>query len=335
MKKFKVYVARKIPKAGIDMLKKVGFSVEVNPNPERVLPKRELIKKLKGKDAVLTLLTDKIDDEVLKSCPSIKVVANYAVGFDNIDIKSATNNKVVVTNTPEVLTEAVAEHTFALMLAVGRRIAEADRFTRAGKYKVWMPELFLGQSLEGKTLGVIGLGRIGSSVARRAALGMNMKVLYHTRRRNPKFEKKYGAKAVSIDGLLKKSDVVSIHVPLTKKTRHMISKKQLSMMKPTAILINTARGPIIEEKYLINALKKKQIAGAGLDVFECEPEITCQVHPIELRDLPNTVLTPHIASATHEARNQMAILSAQAIVSVAKNKMPQNIVNKEVWKSRK
>ena len=327
----KVFIARKIPEEGVKLLKKAGLYVEINDSEDKILSKKELIKKIKDKDALLCLLTDKIDEEVLSSNPNLKIIANYAVGFDNIDVKTATKKNIVVTNTPGVLTETVAEHTLALLLSSARRIVEADKFTRQGKYKAWGPLLFLGQDLNGKTLGIIGLGRIGSAVAKRAVKGMGMKVIYNKGHRDKKFEKKYGAQFVNLSTLLKKSDFVSLHVPLTPKTRHMIGKKELDKMKKTAILINTSRGPIVEEKALIKALKNKKICAAALDVFECEPEITCNFHSaIQLKDLDNIILTPHIASATVETRTKMALMASQNIIDFFQGKTPENIVNKEV-----
>lgn len=333
MAKLKVFVARKIPEEGIKLLKKAGFNVEVNNNENKVLSKKELIKKIKDKDALLCLLTDKIDEEVLSSALKLKIVANYAVGFDNIDVKTATKKKVIVTNTPEVLTETVAEHTLALMMSSARRIVEADKFTRQGKYKAWGPLLFLGQDLKGKTLGVIGLGRVGSAVAKRAVNGMGMKVIYNKRNRDKKFEKRYGAQFANLPTLIKKSDFISLHIPLTSETKHMMGKKEFSMMKKTAILINTSRGPVIEEKALIEALKKKKIFAAALDVFECEPEITCDVKSlVQLKDLDNIILTPHIASATIETRIKMSLMAAKNIIDFFKGHTPENIVNKEIYK---
>tara|TARA_B100001971_G_C18241464_1_gene571241 strand:- start:944 stop:1930 length:987 start_codon:yes stop_codon:yes gene_type:complete len=327
MKKFKVFVARKIPEAGITLLKKAGLDVEINKDENKILSKKELIRKIKDKNALLSLLTDKIDKEVLSSAPNLKIIANYAVGFDNIDVKAASEKGITVTNTPGVLTETVAEHTFALMMASARRIVESDKFTKQGKYKAWGPLLFLGHDLKDKTLGIIGLGRIGSAVAKRAVKGMGMKLIYNKRHRDKPFEKKYGAEFASLNTLLKKSDFISIHVPLTPKTRHLISSKEFKLMKNNAILVNTSRGPIVDEKALVNALKNKKIAGAALDVFECEPEITCSTSSItQLRDLDNVILTPHIASASVETRSKMAEMAALSIVDFAKGKLPKNIV---------
>ena len=331
MKNVSVFITRKIPEAGIKLLKDSGFNISINNSETKILPKKQLISKIKNKDAILCLLTDNIDKEVIESNPKLKIISNYAVGFDNIDVQTATKKGIIVTNTPDVLTETVAEHTFALMLATARRIVEADKFTRQGKYKAWSPFLFLGQDLKGKTLGIIGLGRIGYEVAKKAAKGMEMKIIYNTRHRDKKFEGEYRARFVDLHKLLKESDVISLHVPLTPETKHMISKKEFNIMKKTAILINTARGPIVEEKALINALKNKKIFAAALDVFECEPEITCDFNsPIKLKDLNNIILTPHIASATTDTRIKMATLAAKNIIDFANGRIPDNIVNKDV-----
>ncbi|MEK7575825.1 MAG: D-glycerate dehydrogenase [Patescibacteria group bacterium] len=318
----KVYVTRKIPEAGIKKLKDKGYEVDINPE-DKVLSKKELIKVLKKKpyDAVLCLLTDKIDGEIFGAVPSAKIFANYAVGFDNINLKDAKEKNVVITNTPGVLTETVAEHTFALMLAIAHRIAEADKFTKAGKYKGWEPILLLGNDLSHKTLGIVGLGRIGSRVAYHAVKGFDMKVFYYDVRRDEQFEKEYGAEFESVEEVLKESDFISIHVPLLDSTRHLINKERLNIMKPTAYLINTSRGPIIDEKALVKALENKTIKGAALDVFENEPELAPG-----LAKLDNVILTPHIASGTEETRSKMAEMAAENIIAVLSGQTPPNVV---------
>lgn len=323
---FTVFVTRKIPNVGIALLKKQkNFRVRVSQH-DRVLTKQELMRAVKGVHAILSLLTDKIDDDVLRAAgPQLKIVANYAVGFDNIDLPAVKKRGVVVTNTPgNLVTEAVAEHTFALIMALAHRIAESDTFTRHGKYKGWEPMQFLGTLLHGKTLGIVGLGRIGAGVARRAALGFGMKVIYHDERRNHDFERKYQAQYMrTLDALLKQADVVSLHVPLLPSTQHLVSTKQLKRMKRTAFLVNTARGPVVDEKALLLALHTKKIAGAALDVFECEPAIDCdRTDHLALKKFPQVILTPHIASASKEARDQMAKLAAQNIIAVLSGKPP-------------
>ena len=277
-------------------------------------------------DALLCLLTDKIDQQIINANPKLKIISNYAVGFDNIDVRAATARGIPVTNTPGVLTDAVAEHTFALMMAVARRIPESDQFMRQGKYKRWKPMLLLGTELKGKTLGIVGLGRIGAGVAERAGKGMGMKVIYYDVQRNLKFEKEYRARYVSIKDLLKQSDFVSIHVPLLPSTRHLIGKKELALMKKTAYLINTSRGQVIDEKALVQALNNRSIAGAGLDVYEFEPNLT-----EGLTKLKNAVLTPHTASATIEARTAMSELAAQNIIDVFQGRKARSAVNPEVY----
>ncbi|OGD24920.1 D-glycerate dehydrogenase [Candidatus Azambacteria bacterium RIFCSPHIGHO2_01_FULL_40_24] len=319
----KVYITRIIPEAGIKMLKEKGYEVVVNPD-DRVLTKEELITALKDQnyDALFCLLTDKIDGEVMDAFgPQLKVVANMAVGFDNIDTQKAKKRGIMITNTPGVLTDTVAEHTFTLMLSIAHRIVEADKFMRAGKYIGWAPMLMLGNDLSGKTLGVVGLGRIGSRVAHHAVKGFEMKVLYYDVNRNEEFEKEFGAVYVSLDDLLKQSDFVSIHVPLLPITQHLINAEKLKLMKPTSYLINTSRGPIIDESALAMALANKTIKGAALDVFEFEPKITPELLPLD-----NVILTPHIASATEETRSKMSVLAAENIIEALEGRTSPNLL---------
>jgi len=319
----KIFVTRKIPEAGLDLLRK-EHEVEVN-SYNRVLNKKEIIKGLKGKDGLLCLLTDDIDEEVIRSEPRLKMIASYAVGYDNIDVKTATELGIPVSNTPGVLTDATAEMAWALLFSIARRIVEGDNFSRAGKFKGWDPLLLLGQDIANRTLGVIGTGRIGTAFALKSK-GFNMKVLYVDNKKNEKLERELGAKKVDLDELLKQSDFVSLHVPLLPSTYHLISEKQLHMMKKNAILINTSRGPVIDERALIKALKEKWIFGAGLDVYENEPEI-----PEGLKKLDNVVLQPHSASATVTSRTGMAIIAAKNMLSGLKGEIPPNCVNPEVF----
>lgn len=328
MTKFKIFVTRKIPQVGIDLLKKQkNFQVKISPH-DRVLKRNELLKAVKGCDAILCQLTDKIDGQVLQAAgPQLKIVANYAVGTDNLDKEALEKMKIKASNTPGVLTQAVAEHAFALILAITKRIVEADRFTRKGKYKGWAPTLLLGPQLEGKTLGIVGLGRIGFSLAQKAVLGMGMKVVYNDLKPNKDFEKSYRAKYLKLSQLLKTADIISLHVPLLPATRHLISTKQLNLMKKTAYLINTSRGPVIDEKALFKALKNKKIAGAALDVFECEPFFVCsKTEQRDVKNFDNLVLTPHTASATFEARDAMAQLAAKNIIAVLNNKKAPSLI---------
>ena len=320
----KIFVTRPIPEAGIKALRSKGYEVVVNEKAEnRAATKEELLEGIKGADAILSILTEKIDAEVMDAgLPTLKIIANYAVGFDNIDLEAAKKNGLMVTNTPGVLTDTVAEHTFALMLSIAHRISEADRFTRAGRYKAWGPNLLLGTDISGKTLGIVGLGRIGSRVAHHAFNGFEMKILYNDVKPNSEFEKEFGAQYVEkLDDLLPHCDFVSIHVPLLDSTRHLINDARLKIMKRSAYLINTSRGPIIDEKALANALTQGFIRGAAIDVFEFEPEIVP-----ELKTLDNVIITPHIASATEETRNKMAEMAAQNIIDALEGRTPPNLV---------
>ena len=312
-----IAVTRKIPDAGLELFTD-EYEIRLSKQ-DRVLKEPELKKLVTGADGIIALLTDKIDASILEAAgKQLKIVANFAVGFGNIDLAAAKKKKIVVTNTPGVLTEAVAEHAIALMLAVSRRIVESDKFTRAGRYEGWEPELLLGPELQGKTLGILGLGRIGRRVAEIAALGLGMKVVYYDNgNRNRELDVKIGSEAVTIRKLLTQSDVISIHVPLTKETHHLIGKAELATMKKSAILVNTSRGPVVDEKALSQALQKKVIWGAGIDVFEFEPNITP-----ELLKLENVVMTPHTASATIEARNGMSELAAKNVMAVLEGHAP-------------
>ena len=318
----KIFITRRLPEEGIKLLKEHDLEIYEGDAPPT---KEEIIAGVKGKDALICLLTDKIDAEIMDSSPNLKIIANYAVGIDNIEIEEATKRGIIVTNTPGVLTETVADLTWALLMAIARRIVEGDNFMRQKKFKGWAPLLMLGADIYGKTLGIIGAGRIGRAVARRAQ-GFNMKILYYSRRRNEEMEK-YNAKFVDLHTLLKESDFVSLHIPLTKETYHLIGEKELKLMKPTAYLINTARGKCIDEKALIKALKNKWIAGAALDVFENEPSISD-----ELVELENVVLTPHIGSASYETRSQMAEMVAKNVLMALEGKLPPNCVNPEAWR---
>jgi len=303
------------------MLKDNRYDVAIAPQ-DGAISRSELLKSVKGVDALLPLLTDKIDGEVLDAAgKQLKIVANYAVGFDNIDLAAAKERGVMVSNTPEVLSETVAEHTFALMLAIAHRIVESDKFMRAGKYKGWGPMLLLGRDLAHKTVGVVGLGRIGSLVVKHAVRGFDAQVIYYDVKPNPSFEAEYSARFVQLPELLRNADFVSIHVPLLPTTRHLISEKELSMMKKTAYLINTSRGPIVDEAALVKALKNNVISGAAIDVFENEPKMADG-----LAELDNIIITPHIASATIETRAKMAQLAAENIIAALEGKTPPTLI---------
>jgi len=322
---FKVYVTRQIPEEGINLLKKFCRMVEVNPH-DSPLTYDELLMQVKGRDAILTMLSDRIDERLMSEAKSLKVIANYAVGYDNIDIKAATAKGIVVTNTPGVLTDSTADMAWALLFSIARRIVEGDKVTRVGKFVGWAPMFLLGRDVVGKTLGIIGAGRIGTAMAMRSR-GWCMKVLYTTQsNRNAVLEEMLGAKRVDLETLLKESDFISIHTPLSEKTRHLIGAKEISLMKKTAYLINTARGSVIDEAALVNALKNKQIAGAGLDVYEEEPKLKPG-----LAELDNVVLAPHLGSATVESRTKMAVMAAENIIAVLNGQKPKNCVNPEVF----
>ncbi|MEK7081568.1 MAG: D-glycerate dehydrogenase [Patescibacteria group bacterium] len=319
----KIFVTRKIPEAGIKKLLDKGYEVEISKK-NGVLSKEELIWALREKeyDAVLCLLTDTIDGDVFDAAPKAKIFANYAVGFNNIALEEAKKRGLMISNTPGVLTGTVAEHTFAMMMAIACRLVEGDRMMREGKFIGWEPELLLGTDLSGKTLGILGAGRIGGEVVRHAALGFNMKVLYYDVSQNTELEEKYGAVFCQTpEELLKESDFVSIHVPLLPSTKHLINKERLGMMKNTAYLVNTSRGPVIDENALAEALKNGVIKGAALDVFENEPMLTEGIV-----DLPNILLTPHIASATEETRSKMSEMAAENIIEALEGRTPPNLV---------
>jgi len=319
----KVFVTRSIPETGIELLKKQGYAVTINPY-DRVLTKAELIDYIKKDryDALLPLLTDSIDSDVLDAIgPQCKIVANYAVGIDNINIAEAKKRGIIVTNTPGVLTEAVAEHTIAMLFAIADRLVEADRYMREGKYKGWGPQLLLGADIAQKTLGIIGLGRIGYEVAKRMHRGFDSKIVYYDQIRKEDAERELKATYLSLDEVLAQSDFVCICVSLTPQTKRLITAERLRMMKPTAYLINTARGAIIDEKALVLALQERRIAGAALDVFEHEPDMAPG-----LAELDTVVLAPHIGSATIGTRSKMSEMAAQNIIAVLHGKPPINPV---------
>lgn len=322
----KIFITRKIPQPGLDLLLKKGYELEINKN-NRVLTKKEIIKGLENKDGLISLLTDNIDKDIIKSETKLKMIANYAVGYDNIDINTATENKIPVSNTPDVLTDTTAEMAWALLLSTARRIVEGDQYTRAGKFNGWDPMLMLGQDISNKTLGIIGTGRIGTSFALKSK-GFNMKILYLDKNRNILLEKKLNAKKVNKTELIEKSDFISLHLPLNNFTKYTIGIKEFKKMKKTAVLINTSRGPIIDEKALVKALEEKMIFGAGLDVYENEPNIDNR-----LLKLNNVIMQPHSASATYQTRSNMGIIAAKNMIDGLNGKIPKNCVNMEIFKS--
>jgi glyoxylate reductase len=329
MAKPKVYVTRELLERGMKIIRE-RFDVEVWPEYGPP-PKEEIIRKVRGVDALVTLLSDKIDAEVFEAAPKLKIVAQMAVGYDNIDVAEATKRGIYVTNTPGVLTETTADFAWALLLAVARRVVEADKYVRTGQWKVsWHPSMLLGRDVYGATLGIIGAGRIGRAVARRAK-GFNMKIIYYdVVPMPPEDEKELGARLVDLDTLFREADFVSIHVPLTKETYHLVNEDKLKLMKKTAYLINNSRGPVVDEKALYKALKEGWIAGAALDVFEREP--TPMDNP--LLKLDNVVVAPHISSASYETRSRMAEMVAENLVAFFEGRQPPNLVNPEVLKIR-
>ncbi len=320
VKQWRVLITRDILQAGVEILQRY-CQVEVNTKA-MPLKKREILNRLYDKQA-LCPVGDIIDSEIMDCGPNLRVIASHGAGYDNIDVGAATERGIVVTNTPGVLTESVAEMTWCLLLCTVRRVIEADNFVRAGTFKWSEPKLFLGTELAGKTLGIIGSGMIGTEVARKSQV-FDMNILYDDLAKNEKIEEMKGKK-VELDYLLKNSDFVSLHIPLTNETRHLVGERELGLMKKTAYLINTSRGAVIDETALVKALKEKRIAGAALDVYEKEPRLA-----EGLPEMKNVVLTPHLGSATNEARNKMAITMAENCIAVLKGEEPPNLVNPEV-----
>jgi len=320
----KIVVTRRIPEPAVEILREAG-DVWVSPD-DRPLEVSELHEAIAGADVVVTLLHDKVDDAFLDAAgDQLRAVCNVAVGFDNIDVPAATKRGVLVTNTPAVLTEATADLAMTLILAVTRRIGEGERIIRAREPWSWHMFMLLGTGLQGKTLGVVGMGAIGQSLARRAK-AFGMEIVYSDARQAPaEVEQELGARRVELDELLRTADVVSIHAPLMDETRHLINAETLGLMKDSAYLVNSARGPIVDEAALVDALKAGQIAGAGLDVYENEPE----THP-GLVDLDNVVLLPHLGSATIETRTAMGVLAAENAVLALRGERPKTPVNPEV-----
>lgn len=328
----RVLMTQLVPTPAIERLREaVGAEgiLDINPDADRIWTKQELIDKLRSGNynALYCLLTNPIDAEVFEAAPDVKIVANMAVGYNNIDVAEATRRGVAVTNTPGVLTDTTADFAWTLLMAVARRVVEADKFLREGRFHGWGPLMMVGQDVHGKTLGIIGFGRIGRAMAKRAG-GFDMKVLYYDRYpADDEDNRSLNARSVSMEELLEQSDYVSIHTDYNEETHHLIGTPQLERMKPTAYLINTARGPIVDEAALVKALKSGNIAGAGLDVFEQEPELH---HG--LVELQNTVLVPHIASASLDTRTAMATMAADNIIAFMRGETPPNVVNPEVCK---
>ncbi len=324
----KVFVTRQIAEEALQILmQNAKVTVHSGDLPPE---KNEIIEQVKDAQGLVTLLTDQIDAEIINHGKQLIVISNVAVGYDNIDVETATRRGIYVTNTPGVLDDATADLAFTLLLAVARRIPEADSFVRTGQWKGWDPNLLLGSDLKDKTLGIIGLGRIGSEIAKRAKC-FKMKIIYYQPQRDPEKEKSVGAKYASLKELLSKSDFISLHVPLTSETKDLIGKKELNQMKKTAYLINTSRGPVVDEQALYQALVEGKIRGAALDVFDQEP-ISADNPLLKLK---NVVLTPHIGSATLETRTRMAVLAAQNTVKALNNETPPHLINPKVLEYKK
>jgi len=324
-----IYVTRRIPQGALDLLKEKLGEFEMNPD-DRVLTRAELIEKVKGRDAVLCLLTDKIDGEVLDAAgKSCKIFSNYAVGFNNIDLKAAGERGVMITNTPGVLDDATADMAITLMFSMARRVVESDTMMRQEKFTGWGPMLLLGQDITGKTLGIVGAGRIGENVAKKMAHGFKMKILYTDLKGNPELEKETGAKKVDMETLCKESDFISVHVNYYPETHHLINEKTFNLMKKNAILVNTSRGPVVDEVALVEALKSNKIFGAGLDVFEDEPKMKPG-----LKDLDNIILAPHVGSATIDTRTNMGLIAVNNIIDALSGREPKYLVNKEFLNAR-
>jgi glyoxylate reductase len=326
MAKANIYITRLIPQEGIDLLKE-ECDVEVNPD-DRVLTRRELLQAVRGRDGLLCLLTDKIDSEVMDAAGGIlKGIANYAVGYNNIDLGEAGRRGIPVSNTPGVLTDATAEMAWALLFSAARRVVESDRFNRSGEWEGWGPLQFLGGDITGTTLGIVGAGRIGTAMALKSK-GFGMKVLYADHTVNETLETELGAERADLDKLLEEADFISIHVPLTEKTTRLFGTEQFRKMKPTAYLINSSRGPVVDEAALVEALQTREIAGAGLDVYENEPAMAAG-----LADLENVVLTPHTGSATTNSRTNMALKAAENLLAMMRGGTPPDCVNPQALKT--
>lgn len=319
----KVLVTGRIPEEVLTQIAAV-HTVESNPE-DRPMARAEVLQRLADKDGLLSMITDTVDREMLDHAPRLKVVANHAVGYNNVDVAAATARGIPVTNTPGVLTDATADITLGLILAVGRRMVEGDRRNREGRFRYWAPLLFLGTEITGKTLGIIGMGRIGRAVVKRSR-GFDMPVIYHSRTRlSAAEEAALGVSYRSLDALLAEADFVSLHVPLTPATHHLVGAAELGRMRPTAFLINTSRGPVVDEAALVAALQAGAIRGAGLDVYENEPAMAPG-----LVALDNAVLLPHVGSATLETRTRMARLAAENLLAALAGASPPNCVNPEV-----
>jgi glyoxylate reductase len=328
MTKPRVYVTRRIPAAGLDrVLAETNAMIWEGDLPP---PKEEIIRRVQGCEGLLCLLTDPIDADVMDAAPNLKVIAQMAVGYDNIDVAAATARGIPVGNTPGVLTETTADFAWALLMATARRVGDGQQYIREGKWQTWGPMTLLGPDIHGATLGIVGMGRIGTAFARRAR-GFNMRILYTNPSRKPEVEAELGAEYTDFGTLLAESDFVALHTPLTSETTHLIGATELRKMKPRAILINTARGPVVDQDALVEALRAGQIAGAGLDVTDPEP--VDPNHP--LVNMENVIVTPHIASASIGARNKMATLTADNLLAGLRGERLPNVVNSQVYNQQR
>lgn len=321
-----LFVSRRIFPEAIEMLEEAGHVVEIN-DTARMLPRSELIEKTKDKDGLICLLNDEIDGEFLDACPDLQVVSNVAVGYDNIDVSAATQRDVIVTNTPGVLTDTTADLTFALLMAAARRIPEADKYSREDRYDGWeLMQPHMGVDVHGKTLGILGAGRIGSAVAERGYHGFDMDIIYNDRESRPDLEKDLDAEPVEFEELLDRSEFLSIHTPLTPETEGLFDAEVFEQMNEDAILINVARGPIVNEDDLAEALKNDELLGAAIDTFEEEPDVNPELAEID----EFVALAPHIGSASRETRLKMARMAAENMIAGLENETPPNIVNEDV-----
>jgi len=320
----KVYVTRPMAEEALALLRSQA-EVALWPDPDLPPPHEEIVRQVREADGLVCLLTDWIDAEVIAAGARLRVISTVAVGYDNIDVAAATARRIPICNTPGVLTEATADLTWALLMAAARRVTEAERYLRAGRWRSWSPQLLLGQDVYGATLGLIGLGRIGQAVARRAR-GFDMRVLYHSATRKPEVERELGVGWADLEALLRESDFVSLHVPLTEETRNLIGARELALMKPTAVLINTARGQVVDQEALVATLQGGRLAAAGLDVFQVEPLAADD----PLLSLENVVLLPHLGSASVATRRRMAMMAAENLVAGLRGERPPYLVNPEV-----
>jgi glyoxylate reductase len=324
----KVYVTRRVFDEAITLLSKLA-SVEGN-DTDRVLTPDELRSAARDAEGVLALLTDRIDVAFLDACPKLRVVSNFAVGYNNVDLAAATERGVLITNTPGVLTDTTADFAWTLLMAAARRVVEGDRFVREGKFDAWGPQMLLGHDVHGKTLGLIGMGRIGQAVARRAT-GFDMRILYHDANPvSPEALQGLGAEPAELDQIYRTADFISVHVPLLRETRHLLDDAAFGRMKPNCIVVNTSRGPVIDEQALVRALGSGTIAAAGIDVYEHEPEVDPG-----LIALPNAVLAPHIASASYQTRRRMCMMASESLIQGLNGQRPANLVNSDAWPRRR